>query len=188
MFALDHRYLSYFYALLRLQSGCRWLELRWLGVLVALSLGLGGCASHQALEPAYTPAPTVEPMDPETAATAAQLWQVFDRYEGTPYRYGGTSAQGFDCSGFILTAYREALGRQLPRTTRQMLALGMTIPRHQVQPGDVVFFRIKGKDQHAGIYMGNNRFIHASTSVGVTESALDGYYWRDRYTQARRFE
>lgn len=160
---------------------------RWLGVLLLASLGLGGCASNQNMAP-YTPAPTPEPMDAESAATAAQLWHVFERYEGVPYSYGGTSAAGFDCSGFILTAYREALGRQLPRTTTQMLATGDVVPRHQVRPGDVVFFRIRGKDQHAGIYMGNNRFIHASTSVGVTESALDGYYWRDRYTQARRFE
>lgn len=169
-------------ALFRIHAGNR-----WLGVLLLAGLGLGGCASNQSMAP-YTPAPTVEPMDAASAATAAQLWQVFERYEGVPYSYGGTSAAGFDCSGFILTAYREALGRQLPRTTTQMLATGDVVPRHQVRPGDVVFFRIRGKDQHAGIYMGNNRFIHASTSVGVTESALDGYYWRDRYTQARRFE
>ncbi|WP_227545992.1 C40 family peptidase [Marinobacter fonticola] len=160
---------------------------RWLGVWLLICLTLGGCASTPGLDP-YTPAPSAKPMDADSAVTAAQLWQVFERYEGVPYHYGGTSAQGFDCSGFIMTAYREAFGRQLPRTTTQLLAHGEVVPRNNVQPGDLVFFRISGKDQHAGIYMGNNRFIHASTSVGVTESALDGYYWRDRYSQARRFE
>ena len=58
----------------------------------------------------------------------------------------------------------------------------------EIQPGDLVFFRIGGKEQHAGIYMGGNHFMHASTSIGVTLSELDGYYWKDRFTQARRFD
>ena len=57
-----------------------------------------------------------------------------------------------------------------------------------IQPGDLVFFRIGGKEQHAGIYMGGDRFIHASTSVGVTQSSMTGYYWKGRFTQARRFD
>lgn len=168
--------------------------MRWLPnppvVLVLLSLGLGGCATNQNLsapgEDAYPP-PNHAP-DPAQSETAQQLWQVFERYEGTPYRYGGTTPEGFDCSGFILTAYREALNLELPRTTSQMLSAGNAINRSQLQPGDLVFFNIRGKEQHAGIYMGSNRFIHSSTSVGVTQSSLDGYYWKGRFTQARRFD
>ncbi|MDK8464819.1 NlpC/P60 family protein [Marinobacter sp. SS13-12] len=156
-----------------------------LTILVALSLA--GCASNQNL-PSTTWQPSGEAPTASDSARADRLWQVFDRYEGTPYRYGGTSANGFDCSGFIATAFDEALGRQLPRTTSQMLAAGDVVGRDQLKAGDLVFFRIKGKDQHAGIYMGGDSFIHSSTSIGVTHSSLNGYYWRDRFSQARRFD
>lgn len=154
---------------------------------IILGLGLAGCASNQNFrsvdESSWQPAD-----ETGNSVTADQLWQVFERYQGAPYRYGGTSASGFDCSGFITTAFNEALGRQLPRTTSQMLATGDAVSRDQLQPGDLVFFRIKGKDQHAGIYMGGDSFIHASTSIGVTRSSLNGYYWRSRFSQARRFD
>ncbi|MCG7201239.1 NlpC/P60 family protein [Marinobacter pelagius] len=161
--------------------------LRQILALALLGLVLGGCASNQHLQTRETmrPAPVETPDSPEKVD---RLWQVFERYRGTPYEYGGTSAQGFDCSGFIITAYREGLGQQLPRTTAQMLRHGREVPPDQVKPGDLVFFRIGGKERHAGIYMGDNRFIHASTSIGVTLSELNGYYWADRFTEARRFE
>ena len=118
----------------------------------------------------------------------SRLQQVYDRYEGTPYRYGGTTARGFDCSGFIGRAYQEAFGMELPRTTTALLNQGTPISPRELEPGDLVFFEIRGKEQHAGIFIGGDDFIHASTSVGVTRSSLNGYYWRDRFTQARRFD
>lgn len=154
---------------------------------ILMVLTLAGCASNQNLDSANDTSWQL-PAEAGESETVDRLWQVFERYEGTPYRYGGMSASGFDCSGFIATAFDEALGRQLPRSTSQMLAAGDEISRDQLQSGDLVFFRIKGKDQHAGIYMGDNRFIHSSTSVGVTHSSLDGYYWRNRFSQARRFD
>lgn len=158
-------------------------------ITLLIALGLGGCASNQQLQSA--PETTWNPPQNATAessAVADRLWQVFERYEGTPYRYGGTTAGGFDCSGFIATAFDEALGQQLPRTTSQMLATGKAVKPEQIRAGDLVFFRIKGKDQHAGIYMGDDDFIHSSTSAGVTRSSLNGYYWRGRLSQVRRFE
>lgn len=170
----------------RLVQGLR----RWLpGILMVMVLGLSGCASNQGIEQrdqvAYAPVPA---QSSPAGERTQRLWSVYERYEGTPYRYGGTTAAGFDCSGFIRTAFSEALDRQLPRTTGQMLASGTIVPRNQVQPGDLVFFRIAGKDQHAGIYMGDGRFIHASTSAGVMASSLHSHYWRDRYSRARRFD
>lgn len=160
-------------------------------LLVMLVIGLGGCASNQALNSQghHDYAGSIPDQWPKEgdSALADQLERVFQRYQGSPYRYGGMSSDGFDCSGFILTAYREALGQQLPRTTSQMLAAGREVRRDQVEPGDVVFFRIGGKEQHAGIYMGGSRFIHSSSSVGVTESSLNSQYWQNRYTRARRF-
>lgn len=155
-------------------------------ILALLALTLGGCASTQSL---HSPGNSDYSLanSSQVSEKAERLWQVYERYQGTPYEYGGTSAQGFDCSGFINTAYREGLGQQLPRTTSQMLRYGKVISANEIKPGDLVFFRIEGKERHAGIYMGNNRFIHASTSAGVTDSRLNGYYWKDRLTQIRRF-
>lgn len=150
-------------------------------LLSSLALVLGGCAGFQG-----SPAP-LPPATSGNAPVTSQLSPVFERYRGTPYQWGGVTAEGFDCSGFIVTAYREALGVQLPRTTQQMLASGRVVQRDRIQPGDVLFFHIAGKDQHAGIYMGNYQFIHASTSSGVIQSALNARYWRNRYSQARRF-
>lgn len=158
-------------------------------ILILITLGLGGCASNHSLRSTdQVPWQPAAGAEAEHSETANRLWRVFERYEGTPYRYGGTSANGFDCSGFIATAFDEALGRQLPRTTSRMLAAGDVVSRDQLRPGDLVFFRIKGKDQHAGIYMGGDSFIHSSTSVGVTRSSLNGYFWRGRLSQARRFD
>ncbi len=164
--------------------------LRPLTILIFIGFGLAGCASSPDVASTRHTArvPADEMVVTDGSDKVERLWQVYERYEGVPYRYGGTTANGFDCSGFILTAYREALGMRLPRTTSQMLASGDYVPRDQLQPGDIVFFKVRGKVRHAGIFMGDERFIHSSTSVGVTHSSLNGYYWRDRFTQARRFD
>ncbi|MGM0953639.1 MAG: C40 family peptidase [Pseudomonadota bacterium] len=158
-------------------------------ILALITLVLGGCASEgRHLKQSHSGSQQLPPpASLEESVKAQKLWQVFQRYEGTPYQYGGTSSSGFDCSGFILTAYQEGLGKQLPRTTSQMLAHGDVVHPSDLEPGDVVFFRIDGKDQHAGIYIGDGRFIHSSSSVGVTQSNLNGYYWAGRLSKARRF-
>lgn len=156
-------------------------------IVVLAALLLGGCASNQQLTSAQPPHYQTE-ASAESSEKTEKLWQIFERYQGTPYHYGGTTARGFDCSGFITTAYRESLGQKLPRSTSQMLRHGKVVQTENIEPGDIVFFRIAGKDQHAGIYMGDNRFIHASTSSGVIASELNAHYWQGRLSQARRFD
>ncbi|MEX2322024.1 MAG: NlpC/P60 family protein [Saccharospirillum sp.] len=164
-------------------------------LIATASLFLAGCAGYQSYEAGSAPRIAVTGQTASTPSSAPanessvvrQLQQVYQRYQGTPYRYGGTTQAGFDCSGFIVTAYREGLNRTLPRTTEMMLNQGQFVRRDQLREGDIVFFRIGGKDQHAGIYLGDNRFIHSATSVGVTESSLGNAYWQHRYSQARRF-
>ncbi len=164
------------------------MAIRYVIILAVSSLVMSGCASNQQLQPGGA-ALQYSPVESAPGSVKAEkLWKAFERYQGTPYQYGGTTARGFDCSGFITTAYRESLGRRLPRTTSQMLRHGDVVHPDDVKPGDIVFFRIGGKDQHAGIYMGDNRFIHASTSSGVIMSELNGYYWKDRFSGARRFD
>ena len=109
------------------------------------------------------------------------------KYIGTKYRYGGTTPKGFDCSGFIGFTYKKATGRTLPRTAAQMYKTGKPVSKANLKKGDLVFFStVKKGASHAGIYIGNNQFIHASSSKGVTITALSNSYWKSRYIGAKR--
>ena len=96
---------------------------------------------------------------------------------------GGTSKHGIDCSAFMQTAFLDAYGMELPRSTSEQRYLGRQIQKHELRKGDLVFFR---RNNHVGVYIGNNQFMHASTSQGVTISSLDEDYWSRTYTQSRR--
>lgn len=111
---------------------------------------------------------------------------------GTPYRYGGSSVKtGFDCSGFVGFLFRKEAGLELPRSTRELINLDApVVKRNELEPGDVVFFnnRGRGRVSHAGIYIGDDQFIHASSSRsgGVRVDSLDDTYWRASYMEAKR--
>ena len=105
---------------------------------------------------------------------------------GSPYQWGGTGANGFDCSGLVQVAYARA-GVDLPRTTGDQSRRGQMIRRDSIQPGDLVFFGDDPKSiNHVGIASGAGRFVHASSSRGVVEDSLDQDYFRRRYVFARR--
>ncbi|MBA1272584.1 C40 family peptidase [Stutzerimonas azotifigens] len=111
---------------------------------------------------------------------------------GTPYRYGGGSVKtGFDCSGFVGFVFRKETGIELPRSTREMIKLDAPkIRRDQLAPGDIVFFnnRGRGRVSHAGIYIGDDQFIHSASrrSGGVRVDSLDDAYWRASFMEAKR--
>ncbi|WP_137885186.1 C40 family peptidase [Pseudomonas sp. 2FE] len=110
---------------------------------------------------------------------------------GTPYRYGGnTPDSGFDCSGLIGYVYRDAAGIALPRSTREMIGMrAPSVRRDALQTGDLLFFATNGGGQvsHAGIYVGEGRFVHAPSSGGTVRlDSLATAYWQKSYLEAKR--
>lgn len=110
---------------------------------------------------------------------------------GTPYRYGGNTPEGgFDCSGLIGYVYRDAAGISLPRSTRELINLrGPAVEPDALQSGDLLFFATSGGRQvsHAGIYVGEGRFVHAPSSGGTVRlDRLGDSYWQRSYLNAKR--
>lgn len=120
-----------------------------------------------------------------TSAISNIIRQVSDEWIGTPYRWGGTTRRGIDCSAFVQTILRDALDIRITRTTASQVHEGESVRRENLLPGDLVFFRRRGT-RHVGIYLGNNEFIHASSSRGVTISDLSRGYYNRHYWTSRR--
>lgn len=113
------------------------------------------------------------------------------KYLDTPYKYGGTTKAGIDCSAFTQNIYRDVFNIGLERSARLQFMQGIEISdKNQLMFGDLVFFntRKRVKPGHVGIYIGENLFAHASSEKGVTISSLDFDYYSKRYMGARRFE
>ena len=115
----------------------------------------------------------------------ASLRDAAPRWIGIPYRWGGTTRRGIDCSAFVQQYVRENLAIELPRTTAGQRYEGTPLDRDQLQSGDLVFFRRRGV-RHVGVYLSDGDFIHASSSRGVTVSNLSNSYWNQHYWMSRR--
>ncbi len=178
-------------------------------VPIALTLLLTACAGYapqQSLTHTQPPVvqtsvdePSTEQMAELTDDESYELPSLADSMlahglslVGTRYRPGGTSVQsGFDCSGFVGFLYKQELGIQLPRSTREMITLDAPkVARSDLEPGDIIFFnnRGRGRVSHAGIYLGDNQFIHSSSSRsgGVRVDSLADRYWNSSYMLAKR--
>ena len=108
------------------------------------------------------------------------------RYLGVPYSWGGESASGVDCSGFVQAVFRRN-GITLPRTADAQFEAGRRISEGGLQPGDLVFFQTYAEGaSHVGIYLGGGQFVHASSSNGVRVDSLSEVYYSSRYIGARR--
>ncbi|ADU38783.1 NLP/P60 protein [Variovorax paradoxus EPS] len=154
--------------------------LRWLSIGVFLLMA--GCASPPV--PQRTPVSNIPPLTTEqsNSITIHALGLV-----GTPYRYGGNTPEGgFDCSGLIGYVYRSSLGQVPPRTVSRMASFGRPVAMSEIRSGDLVLFG-NSTPSHAGIYVGDGRFVHAPSTGGeVRLDRLDGVYWSRQPTQARR--
>ncbi len=109
--------------------------------------------------------------------------KIAERWIGTPYKYGGTTRAGIDCSAFVKNVYKE-LGVKLPRTSKQQYVA--TIPVTNPDIGDLIFFKKKGRVYHVGLYIGNNIMIHASSKRGVTKQNIKTRYYQKYYGGAGR--
>ena len=110
---------------------------------------------------------------------------------GIQYKYGGSSpATGFDCSGFVRYVFRNAANLSLPPTARAIAQIGKSVKKDDLQPGDLVFFNtLKKAFSHVGIYIGDNKFIHApSTGKAVQVDSLQNSYWSSHFEGAQRLD
>ncbi len=181
-----------------------WRRLGWGGVLLLLAVFLAGCAGKP-VKPKPPPLPTVAA--PPTTPAAQRLREAIGYYLSADYQYGGASETALDCSGFVMKTYERA-GIKIPRTTELQLRSGQAVPLDQLAYGDLVFFNkycqskysytsasiFSGslprddKPSHVGIYIGNGRFIHASSSKGgVTISNLKEDCWQRSLIGIRRY-
>ena len=119
-----------------------------------------------------------------------ELLAGVDEWYGVRYRKGGVSKTGVDCSGFVLSVYAAVYGISLPRVSREQYRISRHISTTELQEGDLLFFATRGGGgvSHVGIYLQNNRFIHASVSRGVTVSGLFEPYYLQRFVGAGRIE
>lgn len=128
---------------------------------------------------------------PSWTSTAQEIILHALSQTGVKYKYGGINPDsGFDCSGFVRYVFKEAANLTLPHGANAMSQLGQKVNPNELQPGDLVFFNtMKSVYSHVGIYLGNNRFIHApSAGSSISVADMNDSYWSKRYTGARRVD
>jgi murein DD-endopeptidase len=153
-----------------------------LTLCLLILFAMTGCDTSPYVRPQHTTtaSPPIEATHSAVKTALAQL--------NRPYRYGGETPRGFDCSGLIYYAYQRS-GLAIPRTTAEQLRSSHTVALEEIAPGDLLFFRQrKRRASHVGLYVGDGRFIHASTSKqAVILSRLDSPYWINHLVVVGRY-
>lgn len=168
------------------QVDCVQILIRFL-LLAAGLLLLAACGSSSPRRP--SPDARTAPASLAAMGTANDVLFRAIALVGTPYHFGGnTPVGGFDCSGLVNYVFRDAAGISLPRTSAQMSELHATkVDRRALRSGDLVFFRAHRRISHVGIYVGENRFVHAPNSGGTVRlDNLDGAWWRKHFAFGKR--
>lgn len=144
--------------------------------IIVLSLMLFSCGSRK----------NISSRKSNKLTSKDKIEKEYKRCYAIPYKYGGTTYSGFDCSGFVQHIYKKALNIKIPRSTKEQLRTGKRIKAKDLKIGDLVFFKPLKKFNHVGIFVGQNMFIHSSSSKGVMKSKLSNTYWRKYYSSSRR--
>lgn len=117
------------------------------------------------------------------------LKKEIDAWLGTPYKYGGNSHNGVDCSGFVNKIYLDVYGVQLPRTSKEIYKVAIPIKTKELKEGDLVFFNYDGKGvSHVGIYLEEGKYVHASSQKGVVINELNNTYTQKHFVGAGRIK
>lgn len=179
-------------------------QIRQIACLIAVTGTLGGCSSTLTMpRPSTTPqgkpvviseatkrpqGQSIPAQDSTRDTERARAVDTALAMVGAPYRYGGATPAGFDCSGLVYYAY-DAAGVSLPRTTAQQLRASNSIALREAREGDLLFFEITSKPDHVGIFIGNGQFVHAPSSGKlVSIASLDDPYWHSSFVSARRLD
>lgn len=158
-------------------------------LLLGLAVILSACGQHTVRESHLSnsvigTAPVEKPVASVTLGQRAATVAV--RQIGIPYRYGGNTVSGFDCSGLAQFAYSSA-GQRIPRTTRAQWRNLAPVAKNELQVGDLLFFRISGSISHVGLYLGRDRFVHApSSGREVIIETLDSTYYKRSFVRGGR--
>ena len=155
------------------------------GIFIYILLSLSGCASFGSKNNSAK----VVQFKQDTSVGTEDISIAAVGLVGVPYRYGGNNPMGgFDCSGLIVYVYSKSANIKLPRTIQEMSSKGQSVENQAPAPGDLVFFNTTGeKYSHAGIYVGQGRFVHAPSAGGTVRlEYITTPYWAARFTEARR--
>lgn len=157
--------------------------------LLLLTVFMAGCSAH----PRYrTGGEETPPMVNQTGAKYTtddylRLGSILQSYLGKPYRGKSKYEEGLDCSHFTRSVFRRFDRIEIPRTVAEQYKIGQAAHYNHLKYGDLVFFKTeRNRVSHVGIHVGDNRFVHASTSRGVIISSLNEKHWSQRYVGARR--
>jgi cell wall-associated NlpC family hydrolase len=158
---------------------------KWIMIMASIGILTISCAPLRPLAPDSTTSSKTS-----QDITGISEWdKVLSPWLGTPYVYGGNTKRGTDCSGFTSSVYMEKQGISIPRTSSEQFKIGKSISVDNAIVGDLVFFGKVGNVKnvnHVGIYVGKGKFMHASTSQGVTVTSLSDNYWKPLYLGTRR--
>src|SRR5690348_778804 len=159
-----------------------------------LAIGLVGCSSvpekgtKVTHVPGVTRAPGAKVNLENTSLVKKMLYEQYNQWKHTRYRIGGMSRSGVDCSGVIQVTFKTKLGVTMARSTEFQAQLGESVSKSELRAGDLVFFKTRWSGRHVGVYIEDGRFLHASSTYGVTISKLNESYWKSAYWKAKRLD